>query len=111
MPSSISAEHLRREPTPPSPSGSPTLTPTAAPPRDAITALAAAALDAAEDAARWLRVWLVDGWSGNPDQIPATGPSYEDRDRMLLAGMTAACNAVTLAGAVRIRQDIDRPMG
>ena len=30
---------------------------------------------------------------------------------MLLAGMTAARNAVTLAGAARIRQDVDRSTG
>jgi hypothetical protein len=77
--------------------------------RDVITAVAVTAMHAAEDAAYRLRTWLADGWNGNPDHLPDSMPSTDDRDRQLLAAMVAATNAAALAGAVRRRQGIERP--
>lgn len=79
--------------------------------REVVTALAVAAMHAAEDAAHRLRMWLADGWNGDPTQVPTQAPTAGERDLLLLAGMVAAANASTLAGAVRIRQHIDRPAG
>ena len=79
--------------------------------RQVLTALAKAAMAAAEDAAWRLRTYLADGWNGDSIQTPTTGLDPVQRDLHLLAGLVAAYNAATLTTAVRARQHIDRPTG
>jgi hypothetical protein len=73
--------------------------------------LAGDAIDAAEDGLARIHTWLRDGWNGDPTEVPTTAPGEAERDRQLLAAMTALTNAASLIGAIRTRAHNTRTDG
>jgi hypothetical protein len=79
--------------------------------RQVLIALAGDAVDVAEDGLERIHTWLRDGWNGDLTEVSTTAPGDAERDRQLLAVMTAFTNAASLVGAIRTRAHIARPDG
>jgi hypothetical protein len=75
--------------------------------REILVALAREALDHAEDAAHWMRMFVSDG-AGTSAMEPQPPLDDTDRDRLLLAVTAASGHAAQLATAVRAYSG-DRP--